>query len=286
MPNPVLGDTAVVTTYSDYRDFGGVKFPMRIRQSAGGFPVLDIVVKDVQPNAKSDIQAPETVRSATELVTTEKAAEGVWYLAGASHHSVAIEMKDHMIVVESPLFDGRASAMLGAAGKLVPGKPVRYVINSHDHFDHAGGLRAAAAAGATLVVHADAKPFFERAFANPSRINPDRLAKSGKKAKIIGVDGKRVFSDATRSVEVHAFKDSVHSDAFLLVYLPKEKFLIEADAFTPGPPGSKPPAPANINHVNLADNVERLKLPVERILPLHGRMVPVSELYTAIGRKP
>src|SRR6185503_15966509 len=250
VPHPVLGDTAIVTLYFDYQDHGGVKFPRRIQQSAGGFPVLDITVSEVQVNAPAGISVPDNVLKAAERVTTEKAAEGVWFLDGGSHNSVAIEMKDHMILVESPLYDGRAAPVLEAAGKLVPGKAVRYVVNSHDHFDHAGGLRTAAASGATLVVHADAKPYFERAFANPNRLHPDKLAASGRKAKIIGVSGKRVFSDGKRSVEVHAFKDSVHSNAFLMVYLPAERLLMEADAFTPLPPNAAPPKPANANNVN------------------------------------
>jgi hypothetical protein len=59
----------------------------------------------------------------------------------------------------------------------------------------------------------------------------------------------------------------------------------EADAFTPGPPSTPAPAQPNANNVNLAQNIERLRLDVDRILPLHGRMVPVGELYTALGRK-
>ena len=284
VPHPVLGDTLVVTSYSEYRDHGGVKFPARIRQAAGGFPVLDIEVKEVQPNAKADIQVPDSVRAAKENVTSEKVADGVWFLAGGSHNSVAIEMKDHIIVVESPLYDGRAAPMLETAGRLVPGKPVRFVINSHAHFDHAGGLRTAVAAGATLVVHADAKPYLERVFGNPNRIHPDLLSKSGKKARIIGVKGQHVFSDGSRSVAVHAFQGSGHSDAFLMAYLPKERLLVEADAFTPGAPGSAPPVPPNANHVNLADNVSRLKLSVDRILPLHGRVAPIAELNRMVGR--
>ena len=284
VPHPVLGDTAVVTTYSDYQDYGGVKFPRRIRQSAGGFPVLDIAVSEVQVNAPAGISVPDAILKAAERVTTEKAAEGVWFFAGGSHNSVAIEMKDHLILVESPLDDGRAEPVLEAANKLVPGKAVRYVINSHDHFDHAGGLRTAVASGATLVVHNAAKGYFESVLANPNRIHPDRLAASGKKAKVIGVNGRRVFTDGKRSVEVHAFKDSVHSNAFLLVYLPQEKLLVEADAFTPPPPNTPAPAQANANNINLADNIARLGLPVERILPLHGRIVPAAELSRVIGR--
>lgn len=285
LPNAVLGDTAVVTNFTDYRDVGGVKFPGRIRQTQGGFAVLDLNVTEVQPNAAVDIAVPDNVRSATERVTAEKVADGVWFLAGGSHNSVAIEMADHLIVVESPLYDGRAAAMLAEATRLAPGKPVRFVVNSHHHFDHAGGLRAAAAEGATLVTSALAQPWFERAFANPNRIAPDRLAKSGRSAQVIGVSGKRVFADASRTVEVHELTGSIHTLGFLMVWLPKERLLIEADAYTPGPPGAAPPAVPNANNVNLVDNIERLKLGVERILPLHSRIVPIAELYTAIGRR-
>jgi glyoxylase-like metal-dependent hydrolase (beta-lactamase superfamily II) len=283
-PHPVLGDTEVSTTFSDYRETAGVKFPMRIRQSQGAFEVLDLAVKEVQPNAPSDITLPDAVRNATERVAIEKAAEGVWFVAGASHNSVAIEMADHIILVESPLWDGRAAAVLAEVRKLAPGKPVRTVINSHHHFDHAGGLRAAAAEGATLVTSAMAKPYFERVFANPNRVNPDLLARSGKKPSIVGVSGKLVFGDATRTVEVHEMEGSIHALGFMLVYLPKERILIEADAYTPGPPGSAPPAVPNANNQNLVQNVERLKLDVDRILPLHSRMSTMNELYAMIGK--
>jgi len=38
--------------------------------------------------------------------------------------------------------------------------------------------------------------------------------------------------------------------------------------------------------VNLVDNLGQLKLPVDRILPLHGRVVPLSDLYVAVGQAP
>ena len=103
---------------------------------------------------------------------------------------------------------------------------------------------------------------------------------------VSGIDGKRVFSDGVRNVEVYSIEGSVHASGFNMVYLPLEKLLVQADAFTPGAPNSPPPARVNDNHVNLVQNIERLKLGVERILPLHGRVVPLTELYAAIGRKP
>ncbi len=284
-PHPVTGDTESTTTFLDYKDFNGVMFPTRIRQSQGGYEILDVAVREVQGNVASDIVVPDVARNFSERVVSEKAADGVWYLAGGSHHSVLIELSDSLVIVESPLYDGRAAAVFAEARRLVPGKPIKHVINSHHHFDHAGGLRAAAAEGATLITSAIAKASIEQALANPNRISPDLLARSGRTANIIGVRGHYELTDGTRRIEIHEMDASIHAQGFLMVYLPKERLLIEADAYTPQAAGMPPPATPNANNVNLVQNVERLKLSVDRILPLHGRMVPMSELHAAIGRK-
>jgi glyoxylase-like metal-dependent hydrolase (beta-lactamase superfamily II) len=285
LPNPVLGEVSSVITYSGYRDWNGVQFPARIAQSIDGQPVFELEVNEVQAGVPAAIEAPEGVRQAVERIGVEKVAEGIWYLTGGSHHSVAIALKDQTVVVESPLYDGRAQLVLDAAAKLA-GKPVGTVINSHPHFDHAGGLRTAAASGASVLVHAQARPYLARALAGPSRVAPDALARSGKAVRVLGAPARHLISDGTRSIEVHAIADSIHATAFLMVYLPAEKLLIEADAYTPLPPGARPPSPHNHNHLNLVANIERLGLQVDRILPLHGRIVPYAELLRMVGRTP
>ena len=177
--NTVLGDTPVEITYSDYRDFDGVMFPARIVRTQGGYPVLDITVSKVAANPAVDIAVPDPVRSFTPpavTVTVEKLADGVYYVKGGSHHSVAIDQRDHIVVVEAPQNEARSTAVIAKVKETIPNKPIKYLINSHHHFDHSGGLRTYVDEGATIVTHASNKPYYEQAWAAPRTINPDKLA--------------------------------------------------------------------------------------------------------------
>jgi glyoxylase-like metal-dependent hydrolase (beta-lactamase superfamily II) len=285
-PDPVLGDTRAVTTYTDYRDYSGVMFPTRVRQTIGGYPVLDLTIKEVQPNAAVAIAVPDAVRDPVERVTADKVADGVWFLGGGSHNSVLIERADHLVLVETPLNDARTAAVIAKAKEVAPGKPIRYAINSHQHFDHAGGVRAAVAEGATIVAQASSASWFEQVFKQPNALRPDRLAQSGQKPSFTAVAEGVELPDAAQPIRLHRIAGSVHAESFLLVYLPKDKLLIEADAYTPLAPNAPPPSPPNANNLNLIDNIERLGLQVDRILPLHGRVVPVADLYVTAGKTP
>jgi len=282
--NPVLGDMLTETTYADYRDFGGVQFPSKITQKQAGFPTLEIAVSEVKPNAPADIQVPDNVRQAGVKVQADKVADGVWYLTGGTHHSVLVEMNDHLVVIEGPQDDARALAVIAEVKNTVPGKPIKYVVNTHHHFDHAGGLGAFVAEGATIITHDGNKAFLEQSLAAPRTVQPDKLAQSGKKATVEGMQDKRVLTDGTRTMELYLIQGTVHDDGIIIAYLPKEKLLVEADVFTPAAPNAAPPAQHNPLHVNLYDNLERLNLAVDQILPLHGRKVPLAELQKWIGK--
>jgi len=288
VPHAVLGDLPIEVRYLNYRDFGGVKFPTKIQQLAGGFPILDLMVTDVRPNAAVDIQVPDNVRATAEpyaRVTSQMVADGVWFLSGGTHNSALIEMKDHLILVESPINDQRALAVLAEVKSLVPGKPIRYLVNTHHHFDHAGGVRAVAGEGVTVITHEVNRAFLERAITARATVRPDHLAKAGRTAKVESVRDQRVLTDGTRIVEIRHIAGNLHHDGLIMVYLPKEKVLIEADAYTPLPPNATPPSAADANpySVNLVDNLKKQNLDVEQVLPLHGRIVPIAELHKAVG---
>jgi len=291
--NPVLGDVVTETTYSDYKDLGeipsDVLFPSHIVQKQGGFPVLDLTITKTDPNNPYVVfPVPDSVEKAPQgpapvNVETQKVSDGVWYLTGGTHHSVAVEFKNYVALVECPLNDDRAVAVIEAVKKTVPNKPIRYAVNSHHHFDHAGGLRACVAEGATILTAAENKPYYEKVWAMPHTLIPDRLAKAPKKPVIEAVADKRVLTDGTRTLELYHVQGSNHANTMLIGYLPKEKVLIEADVYNPAPPNAAP-GPVINESVNLYDNIKRLKLDVQQVAPLHGRLVTISDLQKAIGQ--
>ena len=288
LPNPVLGDMPVETTYSAYKDFNGVKFPTTIVQKQGGYAVLDLTITDVRPNAPLDLSVPDVVRQAKApavTVQTQKLADGLWWVGGGTHHSVVVEYPNYMTVIEGPLSEERSLAVIAEVKKLVPNKPIKYLVNTHQHFDHAGGIRTYVAEGATIITNAMYKPYYEQTFKAPRTLAPDRLAQSPRKAEFITVKDKYVLSNGGRTMEIYHVDGDNHNQGILMVYLPKEKVLVEADDFTPGGPNAPPPAPRALGFTkNLYSDIQRLKLDVNTIAPLHGVVAPFAELQKVAGQ--
>ena len=286
--HPIVGDMLVETTYSGYKDFGGVMFPSRILQTQDGYPSLDLTVSAVTANPAFDAPVPDNVRSAKPApvqVASQKLADGVFYLTGGSHHSLAIEMRDHIVVVDTPQTEERALAVLAKAKELIPNKPIRFVVTSHHHWDHLGGIRTAMDEGATIVTHQSNKAFLERVAKTPHTIAPDRLAASKKAVKIQTVGDKGQLTDGTRTIELYRLAGYEHTGDMLVVYLPMEKILAEPDAFSAPAQVGTPLIPPAVPYAKaLYDNIQRLKLDVKTIAPFHGnRLTDVAELARAAG---
>ena len=287
--NPVLGDTDIVASYSEYRDFGGVQFPGKILIEQGGFPLWDLTINAVTPNAALDLPVPDNVAAATvppvQTMSTQL-APGVWHVTGGSHHSVVVAFDEYVAVAEAPLDEQRSLAVLAEVKKLVPDKPVRYVLTTHHHFDHIGGLRTYAAEGATIVTHQSNVPYLEKSLTAPATISPDMQAKNQRMPMFQGVSDKYEISDGKQTIQVYATAGDTHTNEYTLIYLPRQRILIEGDAYSPGPPDAPPPATPPPNAVALYDSLQQLKLNVATIAPIHGRgAVPVAELRKFIGRK-
>lgn len=279
--NPVLGDTLFEAMFSGYRESGGVQFPTHILQREGGYPVLDVTVTEVKPNVPLAADVPAAIRQATPAAApeAERLSDGVWMVPGGAK-SVIVEFREHLVVIDAPETEARSLAVIAAIRK-VSSKPIKYVINTHTHFDHAGGLRTYAAEGAIIVTHRDNVPYFQQVWANPRTINPDRLATSGKTAVFEGVTGARTFTDGARTLTVYHYAGNKHNAGMLMVFLPREHMLIEADSFTP--PAGVGDLPAGFeNLIHFTEAVDRLRLDVEQVVPIHGRLTTMDEARGAI----
>jgi len=157
------------------------------------------------------------------------------------------------------------------------------VINTHAHFDHAGGLRAFVAAGVPVITLARNADYYARAWKNPRTLEPDILSRSRRKPVFRTFTSRLDLPDRVHPIVLHAIEGSGHDDTFAMAWLPSDRLLVEADAWTPAPAGSPPPATMNPLWSNLRQNVERLRLPVERVQPLHGSVQPWSALVAATG---
>lgn len=283
MANPVLGDMPVETTFSAYRPFKGMTFPTRIVQTQGGLMTMELTVSAAEANvANAALQVPDAVQRATRpqsRVTVERAADGVWLLRG-SHNSVLVEFDTFVAVVEAPNDEARSLAVIAEVKKLVPGKPIKYVLNTHHHFDHSGGLRTYVAEGATVITHEANRGFYESAWKQPRTLEPDSLSARPRDPTFVTFKNDYVLTEGGRTIELHLTVGDQHDEFLSFAYLPKEKLLIEADDFSAWYTTSLSLALWN----NLLGNIHRLNLDVATIAPLHGGLTTMAEWLGALRR--
>jgi len=301
IPNPVMGDMLVELRYSDYKDVGGgAKFPFHIHGHQGDHPLipgghnwLDVRVSDAKVNADAAVAVPDAVRNAPApqiRVATTKLGEGVWLLAGGSHNSLAVEFKDFITVIEGPLDDARSNAVIAETHKTIPNKPIKYLVNTHNHFDHLGGIRTFFAEGATVITDDRNREFYQQVVLapQPRTLSPDRLSRfpfapTGPGTLALQTfSDKYTISDGQQTIELLHIEGLNHSDNMLVAYLPKDKILINADLYSPPPQGGTL-ANVSANAVVFFNNVKRLKLDVAQHVPIHGNPGPQADFDRIVG---
>jgi glyoxylase-like metal-dependent hydrolase (beta-lactamase superfamily II) len=312
----LIGDMLVEQTYSGYKDFGGVKFPTRIVQTRAGLPWTDLIVSDVKANGP----APQSVaaaggrggggagrgapaegrgapaegrgggggRGAAPAISAKKLADGIYMITGG-YRSVAVEMKDHIVLIEAPQNEMTTVNIIDEVKKTIPNKPITYVVNTHTHADHSGGLRAAVAEGVTIITHESNKSLYEKWFSNPrSLLMPDKLSQSEKKAKFEYIGEKKILKDSMNTIELYHLDHVAHAEDMIIAYLPKIKTVVEADAFNA--PAANAPPPQTINGLEklFASELDRLKIDYTTIIPVHqpnpDREITKADLLKNIGR--
>jgi glyoxylase-like metal-dependent hydrolase (beta-lactamase superfamily II) len=307
----IMGDMHILATYSGWKDFGGAMAPAKIVQTRGGWPFFEVDVTAARANP-SDVAslvpapAPPAGRGGgggggapggaaagrggapagppPMTVTSERLGDGLFRLTtgGGSYDSLIIEFRDYIMMLEAGQSEARALAYIAETKKIFPNKPIRYVMNTHPHSDHTGGLPALVAEGATIITHRNNEEFFERALNTPRTLLTDTLAKNPKKARVEAVADKKVYSDGTRTVEMYHAFPAPHSNGLLIAYIPKEKILFQGDFSLPAAG-----QPANDHVKALAPIIfDKLKLDFDRYINVHAPNAPQTraDYLKAVGR--
>jgi glyoxylase-like metal-dependent hydrolase (beta-lactamase superfamily II) len=291
----VVGDLLLEFEYSNYQNMNGLQVPTRIVQRQAGLPTFDANITAATPNPSNLAElltaSPPAARAggpaggapaagagraargggappaaaAAGGPPVERIGDGVFKI-GPNYTSLAIDMGDHVLVVESGQNDARGTAVMTAAKLAIPGKPIRFVVNSHPHFDHASGLPAAVAEGATILTHNNNEPVLERLLSGPRTLVTDSLSKVPKRrTNVVQGVGDRDVRKGTNGkvVELHRIPNE-HSDGLLAVYLPAEKALWTADITVVNP------TPVQLAVVKSAvEAIDRLKLDYDTWIPAH-----------------
>jgi len=275
--NTNLGDVAINTSFAGYQEVGGLQLPTEFTTKTDDFTTAEVRVANQAVDADTgDLAAPEAARSAPAVgapppptVASEQLAKGIWWLAGGSHHSVLVEFADHLMLIEAPQNDARALAVIAKARELVPGKPLTQLVNSHHHFDHTGGVRAAISEGLAVITHSGNTAFFEEMAKRPHTIVPDALASNPKPATVEGVGDEKIITDKTMTVTLYPVTGA-HSETMVMAYFPRERLLVEADVYTPG-------GAVQMFAGGFLEEVKKRNLRIDRIVPLHGKVAPYAQ---------
>ena len=308
-----FGDTRNAFVWGDWRDVSGVMQPFSQEKSLNGQLIRKETIQEIENNPPIDSAAfaiPEEVRQSPEAgeriisqwplrrvsmgvsymyfagpqdATLEEVAPGVWLAKGAGHQSLVVEMQDHLMTFEAPLFEERSSKVIEAIKEKFPDKPIRYTMMTHYHQDHSGGVRTYAAEGATIIAHSNIIPFVEGMLKAPKTINPDSLSRMATQPEfaVEGVDSMKEYTDGSRVVQIYPVSNP-HARDMLALYMPRERITLTADLVSSGLD------PSNIEDRARAyyDFVKQEGLRVDRIVRVHGPPVSFREFAAMVERAP
>jgi glyoxylase-like metal-dependent hydrolase (beta-lactamase superfamily II) len=258
------GVAQTTTVYGDYARTNGVMLPRTVQQRFAGQLREDLRLGATQfgeaPMQRFIAPAGYVTAPAAGVPTARALAPGAWIFENmpGGYRSMVVDAGDHLVVLEAPLSPAYAGIQKRLIGEIAPGKSVRYVVVTHHHGDHTGGLKTWVEVGVTLLAPKGAAVALRRQLVGRGLTRP---------VSIEEVDERRTLGSGTGRVDLHAFSTS-HARAHLLAYVPDR--------------GGPPPAFRVVG--DLFEQIRRRRLAVETVVGVHGRPATLAEAERSLER--
>ncbi len=287
-PNANLGDVTYRTAFVGYVPERGVQLPTGFTTTIDWRNVVQsklYVDRNIVDAPIDDLSAPASVRAAQTgqgappggggNLQPIEVADHVWFMNG----NTFFEFDDHLTMVEANRTDAALRAILEVANSLVPGKRVTQVIQSHHHFDHSVGLRAAVAEGLTIISRRGNEGIFREMVARPATLFPDALGRNPRPLRFIPVDDRLTLKDSTNEIDIYHIIGNYHMADGVIIHVPASNLLVEADLTTQN-------WDYNWWGDSLMNNIEYRNIRVDTTLPVHAQKpLPLAEVVSAIERQ-
>jgi len=295
--DPYLGDVPVQYSLGDYRDVDGLMVPHQMGITKNSVEFSSMRYDSITINGSLDeeiFSVPEEAQEDAEIaangefapVEMNRLARGVYQAVGFSHNSMVVEFPDYLVVIEAPGTGAQSKSLNDAIyEELPPLKPIEYVIVTHPHSDHVGGLRRMVAMGAKILVEQRHEEAIRNLIESRHGYAPDELhamsntliGSSSEPVAIETFDGQYELSDGNRTLQLFALEDTPHVAPMVVAYLPRERILFESDLYTPGQPNASP------DSSSLFEGISNLELNIRTIVGGHGATAAFDQLEEISG---
>lgn len=293
--DPILGDRRTTTAFTRWQEVaggGGLLYPRQYDIEVNGRLQTASVFTSVTANPSlSDtlFVIPDSIAARAQrsnptpapiTVTLVELTPTVWRAEGGSHHSLIVDQGNRLVVVEAPQTSMRMEALLDTLRARFPGKPVGTVVNTHHHWDHSGGVRAALAAGLPVVTHSRNAAFVRSIATAPKTVRPDALTRArAARAAVTTVEDSLVVGTGDNRIVAYRLP-TAHVEGMLAIYVPSAKVLFQSDVVNAAP---TPPAAGSAELVRF---VRARGLAVERVAGGHGVVLAWADVERAAAPTP
>ena len=178
-------------------------------------------------------------------------APNVQHVQGGTANNLIVAMKDFLVVFDAPYGELQSRWTIDAAKAKYPGKPIKYLVLTHHHMDHTGGMRTYVAEGATIVVPSEAKDYFEKVVRAPHTVVPDELQKRPRIPVIYGVFENMTIKDDTAEIRLYNLSaasnaeaprnTNPHVEGMLIGHVIDSKLIYVTDLISPRGPIARSP---------------------------------------------